>query len=148
MMFCVVHFFVLAMFLLLTNTCAVGIVHREPCAENFTPCSLPGATSSIVPAVGDALSGLYYDLVSSVNPQPVIRDVAVNQPAHQTRDTHATICCESQDGCSSRYITHIISGAQGTECRLLQSYNLAFCWVSSSFVRRRLCMFSDPKLIS
>lgn len=97
MFFSLIYLFILAMFLLLTNTCAIRIVHREPCAENFTPCAPPGATNSIVPPVSDALSGLYFDLVGSTNPQPVIRDTAADQAPSQARDTRSTICCEWQD---------------------------------------------------
>ena len=87
MMFPPVHLFVIAIILLFTHTRALGIVHREPCADNYTRCSPPGARSSIVPAVGDALSGLYFDLISSVNPQPVIRDITEDH-------TPAAICCK------------------------------------------------------
>jgi hypothetical protein len=96
MFFPVVQFFILAAFSLLTNTCAVGIVHRESCAENYTPCSPPGAITGAVPTVGDALSGLYFDLVSSVNPQPVIRDLAPDPASDQIRDVPSTVCCESR----------------------------------------------------
>lgn len=111
MFFAFIYLSILAMLSLFAAGHAARIVHREPCAENYTPCSPPGATSSIVPPVGEALSGLYFDLVSSVNPQPVFRDVTADKVPDQARDVSAMICC-----------------AQGTECRLLESYHLAFCW--------------------
>ena len=94
MFFKSIHFSILATFSLLVCGSAAGIFHREPCAEDYSPCSPPGATSSIVPPVGDALSGLYFDLVSSVNPQPVSRDVTIDNAPHQARDVSSTICCE------------------------------------------------------
>lgn len=86
--------FVIAIFLLITNTYAVGIVYREACEGTYTVCSPPGATNSVVPPVGGALSGLFFDLVGSVNPQPVKRDIAADQTTDHHRNVPSTICCE------------------------------------------------------
>ena len=92
MFFTCIEFLVLAMFSLLTHTCAVGVVHREACPETYTTCSPAGATNSIVPAIGDSLSGLYFDLISSVTAQPVRRDVIEPAP-DAVHDNPPTICC-------------------------------------------------------
>ncbi|ERF74529.1 hypothetical protein EPUS_08940 [Endocarpon pusillum Z07020] len=107
----VTRLLVLTVVLLLTKTTAVGIVQREPCPENYKPCSLPGVSKSSVPVVDNSLSGLYVDLVSSVKPQPVIRDLGANQVHHQARDMSVSICC-----------------AEGIECRQLNVWDLPFCW--------------------
>jgi hypothetical protein len=118
MLFFLIHLFIIAMFLLLTNTCAVGIAHRAPCAESYTTCSPPGATNSIMPPVGDAISGLYFDLVSSVNPQPVIRDTIVDQAPDQNQDKPTTICCGCQDHHPQPQATHIFQAikARNADC--------------------------------
>jgi hypothetical protein len=92
MFFLCIQFFVLAMFSLLTHTCATGVVSREACPEIYTTCSPAGATNSIVPPVGGSLSGLYFDLVSSVKPQPVKKDYSEPAP-DLAQGSPPTICC-------------------------------------------------------
>jgi hypothetical protein len=102
-----ISFYILATLSLLSSTYAIGVSPREACAEKYTPCSPPGATNSVVPPVGDALSGLYFDLVSSVNPQPVIRAMAADHALNQIQRTASTICCEWEEQYSLPHLTHI-----------------------------------------
>lgn len=51
-----------------------------------------------MPPAGDALSGLYFDLVSSVNPQPVKRDDVAKYVSDQSQEASPSICCKDSTG--------------------------------------------------
>ncbi|MCJ1260777.1 hypothetical protein MMC22_000640 [Lobaria immixta] len=91
---------------------AVQLEVRDDCDGSFSLCSPNGASSTDTPAVGDKLSSLFVDLVSSV--QGVKKDkrnVEHLHPLLHVRSSSVTFCC-----------------ATGTSCLLLKDFNLPFCY--------------------
>ncbi|MCJ1461731.1 hypothetical protein MMC07_000330 [Pseudocyphellaria aurata] len=85
---------------------------RDDCAGDFSLCSPTGASSTDTPAVGDQLSSLFVDLLSSVQDvKKNKRDVEHFHRLLHTRASKVTFCC-----------------ATGTHCLLLKDFNLPFCY--------------------
>ncbi|KAK4997555.1 hypothetical protein LTR66_003034 [Elasticomyces elasticus] len=84
---------------------------RDTCGANYQACNPSGATSTTPPAVGGSMSSLYVDLVDSVQSVSFSnRRRTVSTTSLNLRD-NGPICC-----------------AQGTQCLLLHSLNIAFCY--------------------
>lgn len=78
----------------LTASDPIQSVSRGSCGPNFTACSPRAATKHTMPLVGEALSGLYFDLVSSVKPQPVMRDIVEGNFVDQDQNAVPSVCCK------------------------------------------------------
>lgn len=107
---------------------------RADCNEGFSRCSPKGAITSGAPAIGDSLSTLYVDLLDSINEvQKVERSIDYEGSVLSSRAS-GTICCINPRlfvALRGHKLIHKL-GADGTECLLLQSYNIPFCYVRVS----------------
>ena len=91
------------MLLLILTVCLSSVVAitdaaqlevRDDCSGAFSLCSPNGATSTDTPAVGDKLSSLFVDLVSSVQGvKKNKRNVEHLHPLLDTRASGVSFCC-------------------------------------------------------
>lgn len=67
---------------------------RDDCHDSFTRCAPDGASTSNAPAVGDSLSGLYVDILNTINKvQNTKRDE--EEPLNlRSRDSGGSVCCK------------------------------------------------------
>ncbi|MCJ1227957.1 hypothetical protein MMC12_004616 [Toensbergia leucococca] len=88
------------------------LVPRQSCSDNYSKCSPSGATTTVAPPVGPALSSMYVDLLDSINPAKTRkRDARHGLDVLDIRSSSADVCC-----------------ADGTQCLLLDNLNLPFCY--------------------
>lgn len=114
---------------------------RTDCSKSYTICSPKGASSQDEPPVGNALASFFVDIVNTVDSNHNYK-----RGAHEDgvtigpRATTGSLCCKKLPvrRCLLIY-TDPISGADGTQCLLLQDYNLPFCYVSNSSGIDDLC---------
>lgn len=68
---------------------------RQNCGSSYSKCSPSGATSTNIPAVGSALSGLYVDVLDSINGVKFSKRGALDLAgALGIRSSPATVCCK------------------------------------------------------
>ncbi|KAI9719732.1 MAG: hypothetical protein M1812_003220 [Candelaria pacifica] len=87
---------------------------RQNCGANFQRCMPSGSKAGSTPAVGGALSSLYVDLLDSIKGvKKSKRDIQriVDVLEIETRDITQPLCC-----------------AQGTQCLLLNEFDVPFCY--------------------
>ncbi|KAA6410196.1 MAG: hypothetical protein FRX48_05617 [Lasallia pustulata] len=85
---------------------------RQNCGSNYSKCSPSGATSTNIPAVGGDLSGLYVDVLDSINGVKFSKRGALDLASPLgIRSSSATVCC-----------------AAGTTCLTLANINAPFCY--------------------
>ena len=105
---------------------------RADCNTGYTTCSPNGAATTNEPPVGSALSTMYVDVVNSVSSKgKQARDLEDEFAVLQTRAAGGSLCCKST--LIRQTIEHLLiqfQGTDGTQCLLLQDYNLPFCYVS------------------
>ncbi|KAL9602640.1 MAG: hypothetical protein Q9179_002471 [Wetmoreana sp. 5 TL-2023] len=108
---------------------------RAGCSDNYKKCSPKGAASTSLPTLGTDLSPLYTDLVNSVQgakkskrgPSEARDEFS---PLLEARDTSSNLCCKPPvSGTSPIAGLTVLPGADGTQCLLLQGFNLPFCYV-------------------
>lgn len=112
---------------------------RERCSNDFTSCRPKGASAVNAPGIGSSLSTLLVDLLDSINKvQNIKRETDLNFIAKDTRAMTGSICCRLY---SNGTLWHpqltMPTGADGTQCLLLQGYALPFCYVSVFTTRDR-----------
>lgn len=106
---------------------------RDDCSNGYTQCSPQGASATNAPAIDSSISGLYVDLLESINE---VQNVKRHNDHHfnmERRDSAGAICCklERWNRLSDMLKLTPRSGADGTNCLLLQDYELPFCYVSA-----------------
>ncbi|MCJ1298708.1 hypothetical protein MMC08_001498 [Hypocenomyce scalaris] len=85
---------------------------RQDCGSNYSKCSPSGATTTNIPAVGGALSGLYVDVLDSINGVKFSKRGAQELAGPLgKRASSATVCC-----------------ADGTTCLTLANIDAPFCY--------------------
>lgn len=105
---------------------------RAACNKNYATCNPKGASTQDEPPIGSALSPFYVDIVNTVDSSKNDkRDVQESKDVLLTRASGGSLCCEYRLGVAFRRSTLILNtGADGTQCLLLQDFNLPFCYVS------------------
>ena len=108
---------------------------RQDCGSNYSKCSPSGATTTNIPAVGGALSGLYVDVLDSVNGVKFSKRGAQELAGPLgKRASSATVCCTycpSHRYCVKQKLIAPL-GADGTTCLTLANIDAPFCYVSTS----------------
>ena len=71
------------------------LVPRQSCSDNYSKCSPSGATTTVAPPVGPALSSMYVDLLDSINPAKTRkRDARHGLDVLDIRSSSADVCCK------------------------------------------------------
>ena len=69
---------------------------RDDCGSGYTECSPKGASTSGAPTVGSSLSGLYVDLLDSINKVQKMKRNEEQPLDIEVRDSTGSVCCELQ----------------------------------------------------
>ena len=103
---------------------------RAGCGASFTKCAPKGAIATNEPVIGPDMSSIYVDIVDSVNNAPKERRWMSGFFAGLlARASSSSLCCEYKH-LKGNADADTDLGADGTQCLLLQSYNIPFCYVS------------------
>lgn len=104
----------------------------QVCANSYTSCNPQGATATATPTVGGDLLPLYVDLLHSVSGVSKHKRLVERFGDHLgVRDTISGVCCKFVAS-PERVVNLDVDmhqGAQGTQCLLMQDFNLPFCYV-------------------
>ncbi len=119
----------------------------QACASSYSSCNPQGATATATPTVGGDLSPLYVDLLHSISGVSKHKRLVERfGDLLGVRDTISGVCCKLIDCPESIVIldAKIQPGAQGTQCLLMQDFNLPFCYVSLSTLPPSSTSFPNP----
>lgn len=122
--------------LILTGLATAAFViggSAQACASSYSSCNPQGATATATPTVGGDLSPLYIDLLHSINGVSKHKRLVERfGDLLGVRDTISGVCCKfvASPDCVVNQDTDIHPGAQGTQCLLIQDFNLPFCYVA------------------
>lgn len=105
---------------------------RADCSKSYTICQPKGASTQDEPPVGSALSPLFVDIVNTVDSNHNHKREAREDHAIGPRVSTGSLCCKKVRHKPTTTDTDRLAGADGTQCLLLQDYNLPFCYVSTS----------------
>ena len=116
-------------------SCDNRLEARTDCNAGYTQCSPNGAMATNEPPVGSGLSTMYVDVVNSVQAtgkqKRECRLVELKE-----RASGGSLCCTSTRLMGVKTLvcsrTDVFLGNDGTQCLLLQGYDLAFCYVRVS----------------
>ena len=67
---------------------------RDNCNSGYTQCSPQGASATDAPAIGSSLSGLYVDLLDSINKVQKLKRDDNHQFDIEIRASAAAVCCK------------------------------------------------------
>ena len=69
---------------------------RENCNDGYTKCSPKGASATDAPAIGSALTGLFVDLLNSVNKVQKSKRDGAKAVDVKIRGSAGSVCCKLQ----------------------------------------------------
>lgn len=107
--------------------------NAQACASSYTSCNPAGATATATPTVGSDLSPLYVDLLHSISGVSKHKRLVERfGDLLGARDTPKGVCCKPLNCSKStkNLDADVHPGAQGTQCLLMQDFNIPFCYAS------------------
>jgi len=69
---------------------------RDNCNAGYTQCSPQGASATDAPAIGSSISGLYVDLLDSINKVQKAKRNDNRHPNVEIRVSGGAVCCKLQ----------------------------------------------------